>query len=68
MKFNDGDRVNIKPHFWWPEGGIGTATILPEFVAEALEGETEFSGTQRTIAGNDKIIEAPIKKWWQFWN
>ena len=56
MKFKDGDRVRVKPHFWWPNGGVGIVSLPPEFVTEALEGEIEFTGTQRTIAGKDRII------------
>lgn len=56
MKFKDGDRVKIKPHFWWPEGGVGVVALPPEFIKEALEGEVELTSTQRTIAGKDKII------------
>jgi|TARA_Y100001934_G_C12272255_1_gene735567 hypothetical protein len=56
MKFKDGDRVRVKPHFWWPNGGVGVVSLPPEFVTEALEGKAKFTGYQRTIAGKDRII------------
>ena len=56
MKFKDADRVRVKPHFWWPNGGVGVVSLPPEFVTEALEGEAEFTGSQRTIVGKDRII------------
>ena len=31
-------------------------SLPPEFVTQALESEVEFTGTQRTIAGQDRII------------
>lgn len=56
MKFNDGDRVKVKPHVWWPNGGIGVVSLPPEYVKEALSGEVELSSTQRTMAGRDRVI------------
>ena len=56
MKFKNGDKVIIEPHFWWPNGGKGTVSLPPEFVSVALEGEAEFSGSQRTFAGHSSII------------
>ena len=56
MKFNDGDRVKVKPHVWWPNGGVGVVSLPPEYVKEALGGEVELSSTQRTMAGKDRII------------
>lgn len=55
MKFNDGDRVKVKPHVWWPNGGVGVVSLPPEYVKEALGGEVELSSTQRTMAGKDRI-------------
>ncbi|URN91311.1 MAG: hypothetical protein NAG77_10645 [Pseudomonas protegens] len=56
MKFNDGDRVKVKPHVWWPNGGVGVVLLPPEHVTEALSGKVELSNTQRTMAGIDRII------------
>jgi hypothetical protein len=56
MKFEDGDRVIVKPHCWWPEGAIGTVSIQPEFVKDANGEETSGASTQRTIKGRDRII------------
>ncbi|MGC5699133.1 hypothetical protein J4P02_02895 [Pseudomonas sp. NFXW11] len=56
MKFKDGDRVKIKPHLWWPNGAVGVVSLPPEFINEAMAGEVELTGTQRTIAGKDRII------------
>ncbi|BAQ74945.1 putative uncharacterized protein [Pseudomonas sp. Os17] len=56
MKFNDGDRVKVKPHLWWPNGGVGVVSLPPEYIKEALSGEVELSATQRTMAGRDRII------------
>ncbi|QTV16004.1 hypothetical protein J9321_23045 [Pseudomonas fluorescens] len=56
MKFKDGDRVKIKPHPWWPNGGVGVISLPPEFVKEALDGEVALTSTQRTIAGKERVI------------
>lgn len=56
MKFNEGDRVKVKPHLWWPNGAVGVVSLPSESVREALAGEVELTGTQRTIAGKDRII------------
>lgn len=56
MKFNDGDRVKVKPHVWWPNGGVGVVSLPPEYVKEALGGEVALSSTQRTMAGKDRIM------------
>ncbi|WP_444946309.1 hypothetical protein ACJJIP_04700 [Microbulbifer sp. VTAC004] len=42
MKFEDGDRVKIEPHFWWPDGAIGTVSIQPEFVRKLLEKKNQW--------------------------
>lgn len=56
VKYNNGDRVRVEPHFWWPEGATGTVSIQPEFVKEAIGKESSMGGTQRTIKGKDRII------------
>lgn len=56
MKFKNGDKVIIEPHIWWPDGGVGTVSLPPEFVSVALEREADFSGTQRTFVGSNSII------------
>ena len=56
MKFEDGDRVKVEPHFSWPEGAIGTVSIQPEFVKQAIGESASMESTQRTIKGNNRII------------
>ncbi|OIN46096.1 hypothetical protein BLL37_14570 [Pseudomonas azotoformans] len=56
MHFKDGDKVKIKPHVWWPNGGVGVISLPPESVNEALEDKVEFTGIQRTITGKDSVI------------
>lgn len=56
MKFKEGDRIKIKPHFWWPNGGVGVISLVPKFVQEALGAEVEFSSAQRIITGKERII------------
>jgi hypothetical protein len=29
MEFADGMRVRMTPHFWWPQGAIGTVRPFP---------------------------------------
>lgn len=29
MEFVDGVRVRVKPHFWWPDGAVGTVRPFP---------------------------------------
>ncbi|MDD1015493.1 hypothetical protein [Pseudomonas rubra] len=56
MKFKDGDRIKVKPHLWWPNGGVGVVSLPPDFVKEALGGEVGFTSAQRTIAGKERVI------------
>lgn len=56
MKFKDGDRVKVKPHFWWPNGGVGVVSLPPEFVKETLCGEVVLTSVQRAIVGEECVV------------
>lgn len=56
MKFRDGDRVKVEPHFSWPEGATGTVSMQPKFVRKTIGSEASIESTQRTIKGKDRII------------
>ena len=34
MEFADGVRVQVKPHFWWPQGAVGTVRPFPGVLQE----------------------------------
>ena len=55
MKFKDGSKVRILPHYWWPDGGTGKVSIAPELVNEIIGNEEAFGATQRTLKGIDRV-------------
>ena len=56
MKFRNGDRIIVKPHFWWSNGGKGVVSLPPDSVVNILKNSEKFNGAQRNIAGKDAII------------
>ncbi|MFJ2550117.1 hypothetical protein ACIOVF_27140 [Pseudomonas sp. NPDC087612] len=56
MKFKDGDRIKVKPHFWWPNGGVGVVSLPPRFVKEALGCEVDLNSVQQTVVGKEIVI------------
>jgi hypothetical protein len=34
MEFTNGVRVKVKPHFWWPDGAVGTVRPFPGVLQE----------------------------------
>lgn len=50
MNFDEGARVRVAPHAFWPHGGVGTVGPFPDYVKEFCGGA---DGCVRRVAGPD---------------
>ncbi len=60
----DGTRVEISPHAFWPDGGIGTVRQFPEVAAELVGGASgcsrTFQGSKRTLTMVWVVFDSPL--------
>ena len=56
MKFEDGTKVKIIPHIWWPDGGTGKVSLAPTYVNDVIGDDEAFESKQRNMKVVDRII------------
>ena len=63
-KLQDGDRVTISPHAFWPDGGSGTVRPFPNSAAELAGGadgcSRTFDGAKTEITMVWVVFDSPL--------
>ena len=63
-EWQDGDRVSISPHVFWPDGGTGTVRPFPDVAADLAGGADgccrTFDGARKQITMVWVIFDSPL--------
>ena len=63
-EWQDGDRVSISPHVFWPDGGTGTVRPFPDVAADLAGGADgccrTFDGARKQITMVWVVFDSPL--------